>query len=340
MPVHAVIRAIECHLPEHVLTTADLAQQFPEWAVEKIEASTGIRGRHIAAPQECASDLAEIAARKLFDSGVCPPERIDYVLLCTQTPDYFLPPTACVLQHRLGIPTSAGAFDFNLGSSGYVYGLGLAEALIATHQASTVLLLTADTYSKLVHPEDRSVRTIFGDAATATLLVAEEHPEPPLGPFVYGTDGAGANNLIVPAGGFRQPPSPETKQVTQDEQGNFRSSENLFMAGAEIFHFTLTAVPPAIDAVLAKAAIPIEDVDLFVFHQPNRYMLEYMRKRMKLDPKKFFIHLEDCGNTVSCTIPIALEEANKQGLLKPGALVLLAGFGVGYSWATTLLRWV
>lgn len=339
MSVHAALRAIEYHLPEHVVSTEDLAREFPDWSVEKIESKTGIRNRHIAAPGECSSDLAVAAAEKLFASGVCQPEQIDYILLCTQSPDYFLPTTACLIQHRLGIPTTAGALDFNLGCSGFVYGLGLAEGLISTRQASCVLLLTAETYSKFIHPQDRSVRTIFGDAAAATLLIATETDQALLGPFIYGTDGSGGPNLMVPAGGFRQPRSEASKVATQDDQGNVRSADNVFMAGGEIFHFTLTSVPASIEALLQKAGITLEDIDLVVFHQANRYMLDHLRKRMKLNPNKFYIHMQDCGNTVSSTIPIALQAACLDGTLKPGALVLLAGFGVGYSWAITLLRW-
>src|SRR5579871_2693795 len=168
--MHAAVTATEYHLPAEVLSTESLTAEFPEWSVEKIEAKTGIRERHIAAPGECASDLAVAAARKLFEAGACQPAEIDYVLLCTQSPDYFLPTTACLLQERLGISTNAGALDFNLGCSGFVYGLGLAQGLIATGQAENILLLTAETYSKFIDPEDRSVRTIFGDAAAATLI--------------------------------------------------------------------------------------------------------------------------------------------------------------------------
>ena len=202
--MHAALRAIEYHLPEKTLSTAELSRQFPDWGVEKIDAKTGIACRHIAASEESASDLAVAAAQKLFSSGACGPQDIDFVLLCTQSPDYFLPTTACLVQDRLGIPTTAGALDFNLGCSGYIYGLGLSEGLIHSGQASSVLLLTAETYSKFIHPRDRSVRTIFGDGAAATLLSAVEVREALLGPFVYGSDGSGGPNLIVPAGGSRR----------------------------------------------------------------------------------------------------------------------------------------
>jgi 3-oxoacyl-[acyl-carrier-protein] synthase-3 len=247
------------------------------------------------------------------------------------------PTTACLVPDRLGIPTTAGALDFNLGCSGFVYGLGLVEGLITSGQAQNVLLLTAETYSKFLHPRDKSVRTLFGDAAAATLLTAAEHAS--LGPFVYGTDGAGARNLMVPAGGLRQPQTAETAIATEDDSGNLRSQGNLFMAGSEIFTFTLAAVPQSVHALLQKSGISLEQVNLFVFHQANRFMLENLRKRMHIPAEKFHVNMAHCGNTVSTTIPIELKDDWQADRLKEGALVMLVGFGVGYSWGATLLRW-
>jgi 3-oxoacyl-[acyl-carrier-protein] synthase-3 len=336
--IHGTVSAIEYFLPRKVLTTQDLSNEFPEWRVEKIEAKTGIQERHIAGSDEFASDLAVAASQKLFASGACAPADIDFLLYCTQSPDYFLPTTACIIQDRLGIPTTAGAYDFNLGCSGYIYGLGQAEGLIATGQASRVLLITAETYTKFIHSGDRSVRTIFGDAAAATLVQAVEAETPLIGPFVYGTDGSGAGNLIVPAGGMRQPHSVETAVASEDDQGNTRSRDNLFMNGSEIFNFTLSSVPGSIERLLKKSGLSLEQVDLFVFHQANKYMLEHLRKFMKLPPEKFVLAMSHCGNTVSSSIPIALKHAATDGRLRTGALVMLVGFGVGYSWGATLLR--
>lgn len=337
--MQAAIEAIEYYLPEKVLTTADLSAEFPEWSVEKIDTKTGIQERHIAGPEECASDLAVKAATKLFESGVCSRQSIDYVLLCTQSPDYFLPTTACLLQDRLGLPTHCGALDFNLGCSGYVYGLGLAQGLIASQQAAGVLLITAETYSKFIHPKDKSVRTIFGDAAAVTLLTATDGDAPSIGPFIYGTDGRGGENLIVKTGGSRAARSTQSAVIAGDESGNQRSPDNIFMDGGEIFTFTLSAVPESVNALLEKSGHSLEDVDLFVFHQANRYMLEHLRKKLKLPAEKFVISMSHCGNTVSSTIPIALKQAVEAGRLKSGALVMLLGFGVGYSWGATFVRW-
>jgi 3-oxoacyl-[acyl-carrier-protein] synthase-3 len=336
---HGVIAAIEYYLPEQVLTTAELAAEFPEWQVEKIDKKTGIHTRHIAAPDECSSDLAVKAAEKLFASGVCRPEQIDYILFCTQTPDYLVPTTACLIQHRLGIPTHAGALDFNLACSAYVYGLGIAEGLITTGQARNILFLTAETYTKLIHPQDRSVRTVFGDGAAATLIRAADSTQPSMGPFLYGTDGSGGPHLIVPTSGARQPRTPETSRALEDEDGNVRSQDDLFMAGADIFNLTIQTAPRAVQDLIAKSGTSLEQIDLFVFHQANQYMLEHMRKRLQIPADKFVVSMAHCGNTVCSTIPIALKDAWDAGRLRSGMLVMLVGYGAGYSWGAMLMHW-
>jgi 3-oxoacyl-[acyl-carrier-protein] synthase-3 len=324
----AFIRSIEYYLPETVLSSEQLAASFPDWPAEKIESKTGIRERRIAAPGECSSDLAVAAAKKLFESGACDPESIDFVLLCTQTPDYFLPTTACLLQDRLGIPTCAGALDFNLGCSGYIYGLSLAQGLIETGQCRRVLLITAETYSKFLDAEDKNVRVIFGDAAAATLIEATESVESFIGPFVFGTDGRGADNLIVRTGGLR---NPRPGMCPQDR---------LFMNGPKIFEFTLRVVPQCVDQLLAKSQRTAADIDRFIFHQANTFMLDHLRTKLNIPSERFSIAMRDCGNTVSASIPIALKSDSDAGRLAAGDLAMLVGFGVGYSWGATLIRWM
>ena len=332
------ISSIEYHLPERVLTSTGLAAEFPGWSVDKIQSKTGIEERHIAGAEEFASDLAVRAAEKIFAAGV-PRDSVDALLYCTQSPDHFLPTTACLLQNRLGLRTDIAAFDFNLGCSGYIYGLGLARGLIQSGQATRVLLLTADTYSKFIHPADRSVRTLFGDAAAATIIEAAEGSGGLNGPFVYGTDGRGAENLIVPAGGLRMPRREDAAVVT-DEAGNQRSANHLYMNGPEIFNFTLRIVPATVETLFARSGLTLEDVDLFVFHQANQYMLEHLRKRLGVPAEKFVVSMQKCGNTVSSTIPIALKMALESGRLRPGMKVMLLGFGVGYSWGGTIVEWM
>jgi 3-oxoacyl-[acyl-carrier-protein] synthase-3 len=339
--LRAILTAIDFHVPDRVLTNPELAAQYPEWTAERIERKLGIVERHIAAEDECASDLGVKAARKLLAQGVCAARDIDYVLFCTQSPDYFLPTSACVIHRQLGLPQSAGALDINLGCSGYIYGISLAKGLVETGQSSNLLLITADTYSKFLHPQDRSVRTLFGDGAAATLIQGsvESSPTQPcaIGPFVLGTDGTGAGNLIVEAGALRKrSPSP---QVVWDANGNPRSDGCLYMNGGEIFTFTLDRVPRVIEELLAKAELGLPDIDLFVFHQANQYMLDVLRKTCRIPQSKFYVCMRDFGNTVSSTIPIALKNAASSGVLQPGARVMLVGFGVGYSWGATLIRW-
>ena len=215
--MEAFLRAISYVLPEETLTNEALAAEFPEWDVDKVYNKVGVRTRHLAGPAETAGDLAEKAARKLFDEYGVRPSDIDFVLLCTQSPDHFLPSTACILQDRLGIPTSAGAFDYNLGCSGCIYGLAMAKGLIAAGLASNVLLLTAETYTKYLHPQDKSNKTIFGDGAAAC-LVSKEEGFARIGDFVLGTDGSGAANLMVRSGAARQPE--KTGKFTTDDDGH------------------------------------------------------------------------------------------------------------------------
>ncbi|MEO5330763.1 MAG: ketoacyl-ACP synthase III [Magnetococcus sp. YQC-5] len=338
----ATIKAVEFALPKKILTNEMLCADFPAWSVEKIEEKTGIKVRHIAADHETVSDLGVLAAEKLFANHPCSPDKIDFVLFCTQTPDYILPSTACLVQHRLGIPTTSGALDFNLGCSGFVYGLGLAKGLIETGQAENVLLITAETYSKLIHPEDKSVRTLFGDAAAATWIGSTDDRSviaPMIGPFVYGSDGSGGENLMVPHGGMRHPVTQDSCILETDDDDNKRTKKNLYMNGAEIFAFTLKSVPKALRSLLERAGLSMEEIDLFVFHQANQFMLEHLRKKIKINTEKFHISFTEYGNTVSSTIPIGLWTAQQEGKLRHGSRVALVGFGVGYSWAATMIRW-
>ena len=330
--MNAYIKDIAYYLPERVVTNEELVKEFPEWSVDKIADKVGVMKRHVAAPDETASDMAVKAAEVLFARGLVQQSDIDFVLLCTQSPDFFLPSSACVIQDRLGIPTGCGALDFNLGCSGYEYGLALAKGLIVGGVANNILLLTAETYNKYLHPRDKGNRTIFGDGATATVVSTSGFAE--IGQFNLGTDGSGANNLIVKTGASRQPI--KCNDLSFDEGGNPCSSDYLFMDGSEIFMFTLMKVPKMIKAVLAANELQKEEIDLYVFHQANKYMLEHLRKKLKIEEDKFFVNLANVGNTVSSTIPIALCDAREQGLLKGN--VLLAGFGVGLSWGATVLK--
>lgn len=251
----AFIKEISYYLPEKVITNQDLVKDFPEWSAEKVAAKIGVSERHIAAEDETAGDMAVKAAKKLFAESSLKPANIDFVMLCTQSPDYFLPTTACIIQDRLGIPVRSGAIDFNLGCSGFVYGLALAKGLIAGRIAKNVLLLTSETYSKYIHPLDKSNRTIFGDGAAATVISEDGFAE--ILDFSLGTDGRGADRLIVRTGGRK---SPEPKNdLSLDESNNPVSSDHLFMDGTEIFNFTLEMVPELVDETLIVNQMKKED---------------------------------------------------------------------------------
>lgn len=336
--VRARISAVASHVPERVLTNDELAERPGGYSAQQIFEKTGIRERRIAGEEECASDLAVAAAEKLFAGGAVTPDEVDYLLFCTQSPDYLLPTTACSIQARLGLPRTCGAIDFNQGCSGYVVGLSLAKGLIESGQARCVLLLTGDTYSKYVHPQDRSVCTVFGDGAAATAIRAHQGAGG-LGEFVFGTDGRGAKQLIVPTGGMRQPRTPATAIEQEDSDGNVRSSDNLYMNGREIFRFAITAAPKAIRVLMEKQSWTADELDHVILHQANRFMLDELVKRLKVDAERVPYEFEDRGNTVSSTIPIVLERMIESGRLDSGAKVLLCGFGVGYSWAGCTLEW-
>ena len=325
------IKDIAYYLPEKIVTNEDLVKEFPEWSVEKIAEKVGVNQRHVAT-DETALDLAQAAAEKLFAKGMVRKDEVDFILLCTQSPDYILPTSACILQDRLGLTTGTGAVDFNLGCSGYEYGLALAKGLVISGVSKNVLLLTAETYNKHLHPRDKGNRTIFGDGASATIVSTDGFAE--IGEFVLGTKGKGAEYLMVKTGGARYPE--RSGEIEFDEGGNPKSPDYLFMDGQEIFMFTLMTVPKMIKQTLAKHGLEKDQIDLFIFHQANRYMLEHLKGKLKIDDEKFFVNLENVGNTVSSTIPIALTDAKEQGKLKGN--VLIAGFGVGLSWGATILK--
>jgi len=310
MAIFAAIAEIEIFLPQQTLTNDELSKVFVKWTPDKIAEKTGIHSRHIAAENETATDLAYSAGAKLLQKLTSEQvTAIDYILFCTQSPDYYLPTSACLLQNRLGLDTHVGAIDFNQGCSGYIYGLGLAKGLIETGQARSVLFITAETYSKFINENDGSVRTLFGDGAAATLIVGRESDRPLIGPFVYGSDGSGSQCLIVPNGGARNE-TEENPEVIQNDDGHARTANNLYMDGAAVFNFANRVVPQAISTILTETGLTLDDVDYFVFHQANQFMLEHLRRKLKIDPEKFAVVIAEYGNTVSSTIPIALHDLN------------------------------
>ncbi len=324
----AAVGPIAVHFPEQLETNEQLHKEFPDWPMEEIAVKTGIHQRYIAGPDECSSDLGVKAAQKLFAENNVDPQSIDFLLLCTQTPDYPLPTTACLMQDRLGLSTNCGALDFNLGCSGFVYGLSLAEGLIRSGAAKKVLFITAETYSKFIHESDRSLRTIFSDAAAATLIEAND--EQSLSAFQFGTDGRGADTLCVANHGFRE-------QAIKT-RGRHRWPSDLYMDGPSLISFTVAAVPQLVDNILAADGLQHDDVHLFLLHQATRKMLEQLQERLNVTGDRLPIRLEEYGNTVSCTLPILINDLRQSGELKRDLRNVLVGFGVGWSWAGCVWR--
>jgi len=318
----AKIKQVEYYLPERILTNEELEKAYPEWSATKLEKKVGIKQRHISGPNETSLDLATRAAIKVLEKE--DKDLIDFVLFCTQSPDYLLPTSACLLQSRLGLKTNIGALDFNLGCSGYVYGLALAKGLINSGVCKNILLVTGETYSKFIAEDDISNRSIFGDAGTATIVTYSDEDQ--LGEFIFGTDGIGAENLIV--NGLSARNSYILKDVDRP---------TLYMNGPEIFNFTIETIPPLIQQVISKNKLQLSGIDYFILHQANKYILEFLISEIGLDKSKCHIDMLDYGNTVSNTIPIALKDAFEQRIIQEGDKVLLAGFGVGYSWCSTII---
>jgi len=332
--VKSFIRHISYYLPEKTLSNADLIREFPHLVDEEIIKMTGVKSRHISAPGQIGSDLAFECAEKLFREHPVKKEEIDFFLFCTEGLDYKGPSSACILQHRIGLPKTCGAMDIPFGCTGFVYGLSAAKAFVESGQAKNVLLLTTDVPSKVIHPADHELRVIFGDAGAATLISASES-DSTIGNFVFGTDGSGEKNLIVRYSGSREAATIEYLQKNSEVGG--MPYGTMEMKGTEIFMFALKVVPKMVNELLAKENLNLDEIDLFVFHQANAYLLEILRKKLKIEKHKFIIDMENTGNTVSASIPIALKNAMDAGRAVKGMRIMICGFGIGYSWAGTIL---
>ena len=321
----AKIHKIEYYLPERSEDNFLLKSENPDWIMEQIESKTGIYKRWISEENQSTGDLGFEAGEKLLSSETNR-ETIDCLIFVTQSPDYVLPTTACLLQDRLGLSKNCMAFDINMGCSGFVYALSVAASLIESQTVSKAIVICSETYTKYISKNDRTNRPIFSDGAAAILVCRSDKDQ--IGPFDLGSDGAGGQNLIVRNRGSRI-----------ESDSNLMSSNTLFMNGAEVFMFTMKMVPKSVISLLARSKKTIEEIDLFIFHQASNLVLSNIIRHLKLSEEKVFINLAEVGNTVSASIPIALKQAEIAGRLKPGALVMLVGFGVGYSWGSCLVRW-
>ena len=293
--------------------------QTERWSAEKISAKTGITSRHIATEEETALDLAYNAAKKLMDTSDINIEDVASLVYCTQSPDYIIPNNVSILHDKLGLEISAPTIEYNQGCSGYIYGLFIAKSLLLSNQVENVLLVTADTYTKYLQPNNYNCKTIFGDAATASFISKKDAGG--FGFFCFGTNGAGYEALYLKGEGAKL-------------RGQ---SLDLYMNGPDIFSFALDVVPLIIQDTLHKNKLIIDDIDYFIFHQANEFMLEALREKINIPKEKFCLHFSEYGNTVSSTIPIVMEYIQNNGQLQLGKKVLLCGFGVGLSWGATIL---
>ncbi len=334
--MYARIHSIVSYMPETELTNAEICQRFPEFTEAKILAKTGIRSRRISAPDVYASDLAVEAGRRFLSSQSVKPEEIDCLILCTQSPDHLLPSTATKVHGALGLRSGVATIDYMQGCSGYVHALGLAKGLIETGQVANVLLINADTLSKHIHPLDKSTLSLFGDAATATFITGDA-PEERIGPFVYGTDAAGRTQIAAYRGGMRRAPEGDLAALPPEHQRAVETG-TLYMNGPEVFRFTLAELPGLVQTLKERAGCTDADVDRYVFHQANGFMLSTIRQVCAIPEEKFTIALEDTGNTSSASIPLALDAELRDGRICAGQRTFLVGFGVGYSYAAAQVR--
>ncbi len=326
------ISGLEYYLPHNVLSNKDLEELFPEWDSSKTESKIGIRERHIAGENETALDLAEKACEKVlkkYDKS-----KIDFLILCTQSPDYFLPSSSCILQHRLGLSENIGAYDFNLGCSGYIFGLAQAKGFISAGIATNILFVVSETYSKHIYKKDLANRSIFGDGAAATIISSSDTEK--IHEFALGTNGVGFENLIVRNGGLRHKLDSCPEEILYGTQ-SYYTPNHLYMNGPEIFNFTIEYVPKLVSNTLKANNMTIEDVDYYIYHQANKFMLNYLRRKSKIPKNKFYIGMEKTGNMVSATIPVALKNCIDEGVISSSQRIMLVGFGVGYSWGATVI---
>ena len=315
------IKAIVTYLPEAVITNDELIGRFgfeSDFLSEKI----GVERRHVAAANEGVSDMASAAANSLFESGIARREDIDLLVVCTQNPDYRLPTTANIVQEKLGLRQNVAAFDINQGCSGFVIGLSIVQSMMLAQGMQNALLITTEAYSKVIDSNDRQTLPLFGDAAAATLITASGLGQP--GRFVFGSDGSGSKHLIVRGGGGLYP-----KQAPIGDNA-------LFMDGREIFNFMMRRIPSCVRDCLIANEMTMDDIDFFAFHQASRYMLENLARSLNISMDRVPISIRDTGNTVSSTIPVLLNSLGGVNSLN-GKRILIAGFGVGLSWAATVL---
>jgi 3-oxoacyl-[acyl-carrier-protein] synthase III len=331
--MEAKICHISYFLPSKIVTNQDLSVDFPEQTPEQIFKKTGVRKRTHTTPDVIGSDMAFLAAKKLFKESGKSIDDVGFLIFVSEGNDYIAPATGVILQDRLGLPTNICAIDIPLGCSGFTHSLGFAKMVIESGQADNVLLLFGDTPSFGSHPKDFALRSLFSDAGAAVWV--EKSKSKGVGEFIYGTDGAGVKSLYVERSGFRNPIDKQWLENQEDVGG--MPIGRMRMDGTEIFTFSLKVVPQLVANIVAKHNLKMEEIDLFVFHQASNIILKSIQRKLRIPEEKMAYYLENFGNTVSMSIPIALSESAREGRIGEGSKVLVAGFGIGYSWSGTVL---
>ena len=334
--MRASIEATERALPERIVTNDDLGREHPDWNMVRLVERTGVEERRIAAAGETALDLGYRACAALAASGTLKPETIDALIFCTETPDYPIPPNSTILHGLLGLRTTVMAFDITLACSGFVYAIGIARSLVLSETAQRVLVVTADTYSRLIHEGDRSSRCLFGDGAAATIVGTGPGIE--ILDVEFGTAGAKHDRFIVRAGGSRVPRSAATGVITTDRSGNVRTAENIEMDGLGVLSFFNTMIPGVVRNAVRRNGLTLEQIDCFVFHQASLVALQGIVRGLGIPDARVVVNLAKIGNLVSASVPIALRDAMDTGRFVAGQTAVLCGFGVGLSWATAIVR--
>ena len=326
------IKALSACVPPEVVYNKDLGYLIPEEEIEKTINNIGIIERRIAAPDVMASDLCYKAAQQLMADNDIAPESIDVLLFMSQTPDYRIPATSCLLQHRLGLPRETMCFDISLGCSGYLFALSTAFAYASMEGINRVLLLDGETFSKIVNRRDKVDWPLYGDAGTATLIEKGDYGD---STFMLYTDGSGEDTLKIHAG-MRNPITPESCVEREQEDGNIRSDLEVYMDGMDVFNFAISKVPKSIKQLLKETEKSVDDVDYLIFHQANRFMMDFFVKKLKMDPDRVPYCIHKYGNTSSASVPLTIS-SELCGKLDGNHTMLMRGFGAGLSWGSALM---
>lgn len=325
----ATITGIVSCVPSNVVQNSYFIDRLGNNAVNDVVKMIGVQKRHWSCAETSTRDLCCAAGKRLLTGLSWSPDSVDALIFVSQTPDYILPASACVLHSDLGLSKTTIAFDINLGCSGYPYAVWLGMTLVQSGSVKRVLLAVGDTISKIVDQDDRSTALLFGDAGTVTAI--ESTPDQDAF-FVLGTDGAGVSNLIVPSGSFKDYPQGE------DTRMKGKDSRCLFMDGGEVFNFTLSSVPKLFEGIIEFSQKPLVTYDYFLFHQANLFMLKHLAKKLKISNEKMPINIEEYGNTSCASIPLLITTRLKAQLLRRSLRIAMLGFGVGYSWGAASLE--